>query len=303
MNNFKKKNFKILIIGFGSIGQQHYKALKDIKIKNNVFFLSRRIIKNKNFITKKNIKNFNPDYIIICSNTNNHIKDVEFIERNLKKKIVLIEKPIFDKVYKITPKKNTYFVNYQLRFHPVIQKLKKTLSNKKILNLQISCKSYLPNWRKRDYRKSYSSKKIGGGVLLDLSHELDYMLWIFKNIQVKYSKIIKISKLQIQSNDYVFLAGKVSKGGMFSLNLTYFSKHPSRSVSVDCDNFSFHGNLIDNYYKINSGNKQISNHFNMNQLELLKQVHKKILSKDFKDLCSFKEGLGVLKFIKKNKNN
>ena len=140
-------------------------------------------------------------------------------------------------------------------------------------------------------------------MLLDLSHELDYMLWIFKNIQVKYSKIIKISKLQIQSNDYVFLAGKVSKGGMFSLNLTYFSKHPSRSVSVDCDNFSFHGNLIDNYYKINSGNKQISNHFNMNQLELLKQVHKKILSKDFKDLCSFKEGLGVLKFIKKIKNN
>ena len=44
---------------------------------------------------------------------------------------------------------------------------------------------FLPDWRKNiAYSKSYSSiKKQGGGVLLDLSHELDYATYLlrFKN--------------------------------------------------------------------------------------------------------------------------
>ena len=45
------------------------------------------------------------------------------------------------------------------------------------------CHSYLPQWRKKNYKKSYSSNaKLGGGVSLDLSHEIDYIQWIFGNI-------------------------------------------------------------------------------------------------------------------------
>ena len=54
----------------------------------------------------------------------------------------------------------------------------------KVFNINIISNSYLPKWRKRDYRTSYSSSKSqGGGVLLDLSHELDYLTWIFPNIK------------------------------------------------------------------------------------------------------------------------
>ena len=43
------------------------------------------------------------------------------------------------------------------------------------------CNSFLPNWRSnRDYRKSSSLKKVeGGGVLLELSHEIDYIRNLF----------------------------------------------------------------------------------------------------------------------------
>ena len=37
---------------------------------------------------------------------------------------------------------------------------------------------------KTNYTKSVSAqKKLGGGVLLELSHELDYLKWIFKNLR------------------------------------------------------------------------------------------------------------------------
>ena len=49
------------------------------------------------------------------------------------------------------------------------------------------------NWRpKQDYHTSYSAyKNKGGGVLLDLSHELDYATWIFGSLKPQYSQIKK----------------------------------------------------------------------------------------------------------------
>ena len=55
--------------------------------------------------------------------------------------------------------KNRYYVGYNLRFHPVIIFLKNFLKNKKIFSINLISHSYLPNWRKIDYRKSVSAKK------------------------------------------------------------------------------------------------------------------------------------------------
>ena len=101
---------------------------------------------------------------------------------NLKNIKVLIEKPLFHKFYNINLRKNQYFIGYNMRFNPLIQKLKKLIKKNKIWNVNIICSSFLPNWRKQKYFKSYSAiKRKGGGVLLDLSHELDYTKFLFGN--------------------------------------------------------------------------------------------------------------------------
>jgi len=64
------------------------------------------------------------------------------------------------------------YVAYNLRFHPVIERLKKIVGEKgKPLSFRAVCKSYLPNWRPgQDYSKSYSARKeLGGGVVLELA--------------------------------------------------------------------------------------------------------------------------------------
>ena len=175
---------KILIIGFGSIGKRHAAILNKFRNVEKIFILTKQKISNyKSIKTLKEVKFINPDYILICSKTSDHYEHLKYIERHFKNKIVLVEKPLFNKSKNLTIKNNKVFVGYNLRYHPIIRFLKNKIKKKKIFSVYIFCGSYLPNWRKnQNYQFCYSSKKkMGGGVLLDLSHEIDYLQWIFKN--------------------------------------------------------------------------------------------------------------------------
>ena len=155
---------KVLIFGLGSIGEKHAKLIKKFKQISEILFFSSR--KNHSFKTTNLISEilaFNPDYILVCSETHKHYQHIRLIEKNFKKKIVLVEKPLFHKLIKFQFKNNKYFVGYNLRFHPVIKFLKNTIENKQIFSISIFCNSFLPNWRvNKKYFNSYSSLKKKG---------------------------------------------------------------------------------------------------------------------------------------------
>ena len=107
---------KVLIIGKGSIGIKHKKILKKIKKKINIFSVKSKKLNEENLKKILTIKKFDPDYIIISSPATYHFKHMMIIEKIYYSKIVLIEKPLFDKERKLPIKlKNTYFVGYNLR--------------------------------------------------------------------------------------------------------------------------------------------------------------------------------------------
>ena len=110
----------------------------------------------------------------------------------LKAKIpVLIEKPISDNLKKcselielMTSNNCLVTVGYVLRHSKILNKFKELINQSDIgkrLYAEIKCGSYLPDWRKdKDYRESVSAKSsLGGGVLLELSHEINYANWQF----------------------------------------------------------------------------------------------------------------------------
>jgi len=70
---------------------------------------------------------------------------------------------------------------FNLRYEPGLQYLKQTIDPEAIAFAQIECGSYLPLWRPgTDYRRTYSARKaMGGGIILDDVHELDYACWLF----------------------------------------------------------------------------------------------------------------------------
>ena len=238
-----------LIIGYGSIAKKHLKCLKNIKKIDKIYIYSKRNIDYKYSINKLNqILEINPNYIIIASNTNEHYRHLKFIVNNFNHKIILVEKPLFHKNFNLKIKKNKVFIGYNLRMHPIIQFIKKHIYNELIFSVDVLCESFLPDWRKnRNYTDTYSAKNnLGGGVIMDLSHELDYLQWLFGSIIPKFSKVSKISNLKITSDDYFVLYGINNKKTHFNLSLNYFSKISSRLISIKGLNIYILADLIKN---------------------------------------------------------
>ena len=295
---------KVLIFGFGSIGIKHANLLQRIKKISNVLIFSSR--KNKKFNSTNrivDILNYNPDYILVCTETYQHYQSINMIEKNFRNKVVLVEKPLFHKSIKCNFKNNKYYVGYNLRFHPVIKFIKDKIRKDKIFSISIFCNSFLPRWRKNiDYFDSYSSSKVrGGGVLLDLSHEIDYLQWLFGLVnKIEYKKIKKISNLKIKSEDIAQVIGKINNIN-FYLNLTYFSRIEERRIVIDSKKETIIGDLVNCNIKIVNSKTLKTIKFKKNINQTYVDQHLAILNDQTKNLCNIKDAKNTLSFIDKLK--
>ena len=155
---------------------------------------------------------------------------------------IFIEKPVlsdFENASRISGKlkeKNILtYVACNLRFHSGLQFLKKYLDEKKprINEVNIYCGSYLPDWRSGiDFRKSYSANfDQGGGVHLDLIHELDYCTWLFGFPEKATSIKRDVSSLSINAVDHAkfeFSYANFTTG----INLNYYRRDAKRTLEV-----------------------------------------------------------------------
>ena len=291
---------KVLIAGFGSIGQKHSLILKKIKnVKLTIYTKQKKVLLPtiNNF---EDIKRLNPDYFVVALPTSQHYSFLKFIENNFLNKKVLIEKPLFEKFRNVRLNKNKYWVGYNLRFHPLINFLKKR--KLKPLNINIWCSSFLPSWRKNiNYKYSNSASKKGGGVLLELSHEIDYLHWLFGEFKILFSLNKKISKLKINSDDILVLCLSSNKYKCIAnINLNFFSRNIRRGISIDTNTESYQIDLVKNKIEIFNGyRKKIVQCKNFNINKTYYDQHLSIINNKTKHNCTFTEGLKLLNFFKK----
>ena len=295
---------KILIIGYGSIGKRHaYILSKKNKFIKNIYILTKQNCKPFNRVSDfKKINLINPDYIVISSPTSRHYKELSLLEKKFSKKLILVEKPLFSKNEKLNIKKNKVFVGYNMRFNPLIQFIKNKIKNKKIWSINIFCGSYLPNWRKgRDYRfTSSAKKKLGGGVLLDLSHELDYIQWLLGNIRLENVVSKKLSDLKIDTDDFLSISGLTNKNTRIQIDLNYFTRKTTRRIIIDGKNISIDADLIQNKIFINEGGKKnIFSKKNFHRNYTYQNMHQSLLKKNFNICCTYKEGKKLMSLIDK----
>ena len=293
--NFKNKN--VLIIGYGSIGKRHYEILNNMSV--NVYVFSRKKIKIKNSIRslKKFLTNISFDYIVIANKTSEHYDTLKKLKNFNYQGTILIEKPIFDNVKKFN--ENSFkkiIVGFNLRFHPVILELKKRLKKEKILSVNAYAGHYLPKWKpKLDYRFTYSAKKAqGGGVLLDFSHEIDYLNWILGSFTEVMGIGGKFSNLKIDSDDLFHILLRTKKHAIVNLELNYIDKVKRRYIVVNTNLHSYKADLISNSLEIDGKVLKFENYRNYSY----EKQHQSMLKKNYSINCSFKEGIKNLKIIK-----
>ncbi len=246
---------KVLIIGLGSIAKKHISALK--KINSEITFFALRSGNNAEHVDGvTNISTLagcpDIDFIIISNPTALHadaIKQVAYL-----KKPLFIEKPPFhslnqvnDSLSLVTENTITTYTAFNLRFLDSLIYLKENININKVQEVNVYCGSYLPSWRiNSDYKKSYSANaSMGGGVHLDLIHELDYVLWIFGTpLEVK-SILRSNSKIEIDAVDY---ANYVLVYDTFVVNivLNYYRRDAKRNCEIVLDDATWNVDLIKN---------------------------------------------------------
>lgn len=235
---------KILVVGAGSIGRRHIRNLNilgcdeiDIcdPIKSRLDYIkSFDDIHNtyKNYTDA--IQSNTYDFALILTPPSSHIPiATELAKQNID---LFIEKPLshsltnIDKLIELRDKNSLIIqVGYQIRYDEGIKKLKKIIEKQsigKLLYIKAENSGYLPYWRPwQKYTESYSAKKeLGGGILLDSSHEIDYVIWLADDkVTSSYGFCDKLGSLNIDVEDTGDILLKFKKGVIANIHLDMIS--------------------------------------------------------------------------------
>jgi predicted dehydrogenase len=212
---------RILIVGFGSIGSRHLNIVRnllphaDIKILRHTEHNTIPEFSHEIFFTMDQALSFKPEIALIANPAAFHLEIAQRLA-NLGVHL-LIEKPISNNTHGIkelieTCKMHNSIIatGYNLRYSPSLEYFRKVLIQEivgEIYSVRCEVGQYLPDWRPEvDYRSSASAKiELGGGVLLELSHELDYLNWIFGQVNWVRATLGQESNLEINVEDSAHL--------------------------------------------------------------------------------------------------
>ena len=128
-------------------------------------------------------------------------------------------------------------VGCNLRFHPGLALIKRLLAQGaigKAVAVRAEVGQYLPDWRPtQDYRKSYSARpELGGGVILDAIHEIDYVRWLLGDVSAAVCMAGSLSRLEIETEDVAAILLRFESGALGEVHLDYIQRAYSRTCQV-----------------------------------------------------------------------
>jgi len=181
---------KVLIIGAGSIGRRHATNLSTLGVDVGVYDTNQDLLKGVCGDPISDLDSAIESHYytasLICTPTNLHVPLSQMVvDAGMD---IFIEKPlshswkgVYTLLKSIDKKSVVAMAGFNLRYEPGLLYLKKIIPEKEIAFVRIECGSHMPTWRDGvDYRKVYSANKsMGGGIILDGIHELDYACWLF----------------------------------------------------------------------------------------------------------------------------
>ncbi len=239
---------KILVVGCGSIGRRHIKNLSGLSGIERIYLKTKikdpykeaRIPHDVRLVGKG--EDIDADAAFICNETHRHIETALRLAKMGMH--IFMEKPLshnMDSVIKlkelIRRKKLKLLLGYNFRFLPALRYIKKSLLGRLLGDLyfaRIEAGQYLPDWRKNsDYRSSYSvSRRKGGGVALDLSHEIDYMRYLFGD--PVYWQVMKgrSSAICTDSEDVFEGLYRYKNDFICSVHLDYLQREKKRGIFI-----------------------------------------------------------------------
>jgi predicted dehydrogenase len=238
------------IVGLGSIGRRHLRILRKLRPELEITLVrsglggeysevqsADRVVYSLADAISSGIQ-----AAILSSPSTEHIKQaVELARAGIH---ILVEKPLSDsatgtgELIKLVREASIVgLTGYVFRYDPGAQEFREMLQKDSIgkpLHVRVECGSYLPDWRpEQDYRETVSaSEEMGGGVLLELSHEIDYIRWFFGDIKVENSYLFNSGFLGLQVEESADLLFSSDNGMPISLHLDFHRRVPTRRCTA-----------------------------------------------------------------------
>jgi len=263
---------KVIVIGAGSIGERHIRAFRRIN-GIAVSLVEPRPERAQQIAARYGCESSygsieaaplgSFDAAVIATPANSHLPiGIACASRGLH---LLIEKPLAASIEGIEKlialcesKRLVAAVGYTLRFDPTIVKLRKLVQcglAGPLISLRSVCTHYLPNSRP-DYKEAYYRvPNAAAGVILDLSHELNYLEWIFGDLTVEACRRARVPDLNIADEAVADIWLRRSDGPLAQIHLHAADKHLSRECYVVGTEASLTANILTGEILVEGGRR------------------------------------------------
>jgi predicted dehydrogenase len=322
---------KFLIAGLGSIGRRHFRNLIALGEKDIVLLRTRKATLPDDELAgypvetdlEDALKKHRPDAVIVANPTSLHL-DVA-IPAAQTGCAILLEKPVshsldrLDVLQEAAEKHGSkILVGFQFRYHPTLNKARELIQSNvlgKILSAHAHWGEYLPQWHPwEDYRQSYAARAdLGGGVIVTLTHPLDYLRYLLGDVESLWSFNGHISPLDVNVEDVAEIGLKFSDGTVGGVHVNYFQRPPVHRLEIVGTNGTLHWDNADgilHFYQPPATFGSFSDHpstpfiesfsppdgFERNQLFLAQTRHFIEVARGEKEpICTLEDGIAALR--------
>lgn len=245
--NRRKTTLHVLLVSLGSIGERHLANLRKLRPEASVDLLHlhrsegyedpRHDRVREVFHDLDTALDAEPDAGIVACPANEHVRVARrMVERSIP---AFVEKPLAidpqqgrTLVEAVASSEAFVAVGYNFRFHPAVRALERAVGERAIGDLRYvraEAGQYLPTWRSSDYRDTVSARRdLGGGALLELSHEIDYVRWIAGEVVAVQAHVDRLSDLEIDVEDTAEIVLELANGAVASVHLDMIQRTPVR---------------------------------------------------------------------------
>ena len=241
---------KFLIAGLGSIGRRHFRNLIASGEKDIVLLRTRQATLPDDELAgypvetnlEEALRRHQPDAVIVANPTSLHL-DVA-IPAAQAGCAILLEKPVSHSLERLDVLQNAaqksgskILVGFQFRYHPTLNKARELIQSNvigKVLSVHAHWGEYLPQWHPwEDYRQSYAARAdLGGGVIVTLTHPLDYLRYLLGDVESLWSFNGHISPLELSVEDVAEIGLKFSSGAVGGVHVNYFQRPPVHRLEI-----------------------------------------------------------------------
>ncbi len=241
---------KTVIVGLGSIGRRHFRNLLALGEMDIILVRSHRSTLPDAELAgypvetelDEAIQKHRPDAVIVANPTSMHMEAAITAARAGCH--ILLEKPVshslerVDELQRVMQETGSrVLVGFQFRYHPTLLQAQELIRQGRlgtVLSAHAHWGEYLPNWHPwEDYRQSYAARAdLGGGVIVTLTHPLDYLRFLLGDISALWSFNGHISPLDVDVEDAAEIGLRFSGGAVGGVHLNYFQRPPVHRLEI-----------------------------------------------------------------------